>query len=274
MEKFQVYIERRQMKKKVIKAVLLLLAVTLTLNAQVNTEILREEEKNDDHFKLKLGLALALYKGNTNLFWLDSNLRLDYKRSKYTLFLEANLAYGEKQGESHLNKGFVHIRGIRELTKRFMLEVFVQEEFNRFIRLKERNLLGGGIRLSLIRHKNKKKNIDIDVTAGVGLMYEKERYDKAGEGLDKADASRMKSTNYFSFDIQVDKFTLDSITYFQFNTAGENSTRVYSDIQFLVRLSKVLSYTAGLNYRYDSNPAPTVKNYDIQITNGLTVILK
>ncbi|MCP4155231.1 MAG: DUF481 domain-containing protein [bacterium] len=254
----------------IIIIVLLLLPGTL-LKGQVNTENFRKDD-DKDAIEVKCGLSLALYKGNTDIFRLSSNLNINYTKGKNYAFLVGNITYGEKSKSSYINKGFSHQRFIRKLSKRFMVEVLAQQEFNEFIKLKSRFLIGGGLRTLLF--KSEKENSGIAISIGTGLMWETEKYNKSGDTVIKEDSSLFKSTNYLSLNCRLNKaVTLRDVTYIQVNIGGESSTRITSDLNFEVKLSKKLSYTAKCKYRYDSTPPIGIKDYDIQITNGLAFTL-
>lgn len=258
-------------KAKSILMTFLVLLPGIMLNGQINTEKFRKDHKGDS-FEVKWGLSLALYKGNTDLFRVETDLNISYYKGKNYIFLLGNITYGEKKKKSYINKGFAHLRGIRRLSDRFMFELFVQEEFDKFILLNRRTLIGGGIRTLI--YKYKKGDSGIAINTGIGFMFEKERFDEPGEAVKKADTSMFKSTNYISVNYIINKLLrAGNLTYLQFNTGHLKSTRIYSDLNLDIKLSKVLGYNAKLNYRYDNNPPPTVKKYDIQIKNGLTLKL-
>jgi Protein of unknown function, DUF481 len=259
-------------RKRVILCMFMMFIIpSFLMVGQVNTEKLRKDNVKN-HFEMNLGASMVLHKGNTDIFAMDTKLRLDYQHGHYAVFLVGQLAYGEKNNDSYLNKGFAHLRGVRNLGKRFKIEIFLQEEFNKFINLEERSIIGGGFRLHIIQHKKAKSSFDF--STGFGLMYEKERFSQSDLNLKKEDTSFFKSTNYISLKYSHNKFTLGNVSYIQLNIGEEESTRIYSDLNFAVKLSKVLSYTADINYRYDSNPAPNIENYDFKLKNGLTLTIK
>ncbi len=248
----------------------LLLLPAVVLNGQVNTEKFRVD-KDEDNFEVKVGLLLSLRKGNMDIFRVDSNLGISYNKGKNYLFLVGNLTYNEKNKAATINKGFAHLRGIRRLSKRVMLELFTQQEFNEFILLKSRTLAGAGVRYLLYKYDG--KNSGLAVNLGVGAMWEGESFDKAGDQVMKENTNLFKATNYLSFTYECKTFTLGNVTYLQFNMGKEKSTRLYSDIKLNVKLSKKLSWTSSLYYRRDNNPPMGVKNYDLQLKNGLTLTL-
>jgi len=259
--------------KKIVKLYIVLFVVVMLfglLNGQVNIEKQRKA-KNEKLFETILGFSMTLYKGNTDMFIFNTDVRFDLNRGRNSGFVIGKLSYGEKNDESYLNKGFIHIRYIRNISRKFMLESFAQMEFNDFILLNRRSLAGFGIRLHLLEKKI--KSGDINLYLGSGLMFENEIFNTSSEDILKEETSLYKSTNYISVSYSSDKFSISDVTYLQTNIGDEVSTRIYSDLIFAVRLSKKLSFTTSFTYRYDNNPAPTVKNYDIQLKNGLKLIL-
>lgn len=249
--------------------ILLIILPGIMLNGQVNTEKFRKDN-GEDTFGVKWGLSLALYKGNTDLFRVDTDLNINYSKGKNYVFLVGNVTYGEKKNETYVNKAFVHLRAIRRFSKRFMFELFAQEEFNELILLNRRDIIGAGVRVLV--YKYEKGDSGLAINAGTGFMWEKERFKETAGIVKKDDASMFKSTNYISVNYVINKvLKAGNLTYVQFNTSGIKSTRVYSDLNLEVKLSKILGFTTAVNYRYDNNPPLTVKRYDIQIKNGLSL---
>ena len=149
------------------------------------------------------------------------------------------------------------------------MPVITTWEFNDFIRLEKRELVGAGLRIHIFDLNGEWGSFNL--YSGIGVMYESEKFNISSDDIKKKDSSLLKSTNYISIKYNSKKFSINNVTYFQTNFEKNSSTRINSDLQFSVKLSKILSYTAGINYRYDSYPAPSVKNYDLQIKNGLKI---
>ncbi len=247
----------------------LVLLTAITLSGQVNTEKFRKDGEKDG-ISIACSLGMALHKGNTDLFRINGDININYFKGNNYLFLIGHLAQGEKNGEKYLNKGFAHLRGIHRFSKRLMAEVFTQEEFNKFILLKRRFLIGGGLRVLLF--KQEKGNHGIAFNAGVGLMWEKELFNHPNGEFRKEDTRMVKSTNYLSIDWKLSEtVNFQTVSYIQFNVGKEKSTRLTTDVTFDVKLVKALSYYASFHYRHDSTPPLLVKNYDIYITNGITL---
>lgn len=253
-------------------AATLILACTLAAAGQVNTEQYRSLAEKEG-FGGILDLSLSWYKGNTDLLAGDVEMQLHYNKGKYQSFLRGILKYGEKGDEEYINMGFLHLRGIRKFNDRFMGEIFIQEEFNKFILLEERTLAGGGLRYRVCctEKKGPQKKNSLHLYLGSGLMWERETFSQAEDGSKKEESSRLKSTSYISLDCGFGGRTgLNLVSYFQFNLDELATLRILADLGFEFKLSSRLSYKTKLSYRFDNRPPATVKKYDIQVSNGLS----
>lgn len=254
-----------------ILAVMLIFLLSFNSYAQVNTEKFRSDD-NGDGFGGSVDLSLAWYKGNTDVIAADTELGLHYNKNKNQFLMQGILKYGEKNKESYIEMGFLHLRGIRKLSKKIMVEAFLQKEFNKFILLNSRNVAGAGMRFELWKAEageGEKKKV-FACQWGTGFMWEDETYARADDGSKKEDVSLLKSTNYLSLDYHAGPTKLGIVSYFQFQVEEIAAFRNFSDMYFKAKLSTRLSFIGKINFRYDNQPPVTVEKYDIQITNGLS----
>ena len=146
-------------------------------SAQVNifdAETARQMELGPGWYN-NIALNLTAHAGNTDLLTLKTRFRSDYLAAKYHLFIMGNLHQGSKDGKSFINKALIHLRGIQSVSRDFAVETFVQKQFNDFILLQDRNLVGGGLRIAPLR-KIAKSESDraFNPYIGIGLMWEDE----------------------------------------------------------------------------------------------------
>ena len=117
--------------------------------AQVNTEEMRKLE-------LKTGLTvtgvlnLQIAKGNSEFFNYNSQLRFDYRKNKWYTFLISDFKKGKLDDNKFINKGFTHYRNVFSFDKTITSEIFLQIEYDEFIKLKQRELVGAGLRIKPI----------------------------------------------------------------------------------------------------------------------------
>ncbi len=235
-------------------------------SAQINIETLRKTDM-DEGFNLDIKTDVGILAGNSNARQLSGSVRPDYYKDIYHLFLIAEGSRGDTDNKLYKNKGFIHARGQGSITDIVALETFVQEEFNDFINLEERTLYGAGTRLSpFVSSSDEKKDTDFTLHLGVGLMYEIERY------KDDDDTYLLRSTNYLSGKWEIhERLLFSATTYYQVDTNYAADFRIIVDGSFVVDITEKLKLTLSVNYRFDNKPPEDIKNFDIEIINGLAI---
>jgi hypothetical protein len=245
-------------------------------HAQVNTEAMRQEDlKPGFHFNASGDVGYV--GGNSSLFQNRSNLRLDYTKEGGQLFLVANYHLGMKDELLFINKGFSHLRAVKSLHSAIYGELFIQREFNEFIQLKDRILLGSGLRikwneLAIFGELSEK----LTLVSGVGLMWEREEIDAGPAGTEGDPvhgelASLLRSTNYVVLDWAPNStIGLMTTAYLQFDTQRLDDYRILARSTLKVGLTKRLSLTLDINLRNDSEPPGDVEPLDLELRNGFS----
>ncbi len=235
--------------------------------AQVNIESMRKSEGRG--FQSNLAFNLGYISGNSEIFNMKTNLRSDLFLENYNFFIIGNYQRATSKNKLSLNKGFVHVRGLRSLNRFIKVEVFTQKEFNDFLLIKNRDLLGSGLRFE---YKNwdtvSRPASKLTVNLGTGVMWERELFNKK----DIQDTRIIRSTNYLSLKyVWEERLTFQAISYYQVNTKRRNDYRILSDGSLGITITKQVMITTGLNFRYDNEPPIAVKKYDMELTNGLLI---
>lgn len=237
------------------------------LYAQINTEVMRRQALQSG-LSGEFSLQGSYKKGNTNVFDLGSGLRLDYFLEKYHFFSVASYTHGEKDDQKYENKGFVHVRGLRQWNKHWMTEIFIQEEFNEFLRLSERTLLGSGFRIALPIKNEKAEQTHGHIFFGLGAMWERERY----RDQVKPNSNLLRSTNYLSMHWKLSETVSSILTiYYQVAVNQINDYRILAESGLSFKLFGNVEFKIQMNYRFDNEPPPQVKKYDIELKNGILV---
>lgn len=260
--------------KQITIIAVLFLILSMNAFSQINTEIYRSS-MDEDGIKGKINFSYAHYTGNADLKLLKGGFRLDHLKKSYNTFLVANLDYGESDGISNLSKGFSHLRSIRKLNQMFSGELFVQKQYDKFIYLKNRDLLGGGLRISSnFKSREEGPALKVNFNLGIGLMYEHEKYDREDEEF-PADLIEntyvTRSTNYISMNaVYNEKIKLNLIGYYQVDIEDFNNYRILTEGNLEIPLYKNLSFSINASFRYDNHPFSDLKRHDFQLTNGLS----
>ena len=170
-------------------------------------------------------------------------------------------AVGQAYKNIITNKGFAHLRITKDLFTNYRMEVFTQYEFNEFLLLNDRYLLGTGLRIGL-------QNSELlNTYIGTGLMVEKEIYD-----LDSnQEKNLLRSTNYIKNNIVLSSnIDLSSTAYFQIASSDLNDYRILYDGGLDFHVNESFAFTIELKYRYDNDPQGNLGSGYIQISNGMS----
>jgi|APTNR8051073442_1049403.scaffolds.fasta_scaffold18686_2 putative salt-induced outer membrane protein YdiY len=248
--------------------VLLFLFFAISAYSQVNTEAIRSS-KIDDGFRSRIDLLFGLNSGNSEFISGEAKLRLDYIQSNYRTFLAGELAYKEGNNAVISDKGFLHGRYIYKLDSLLEPELFIQKEFNEFVLLSDRNLLGAGVRLTLSNTDFvADSSAEIDIYLGSGIMYEMEEINIIPTQITEI----IRSTNYMTITWKPsENFLLNSVTYFQVDINRLNDHRILNDTKLQFKITKAVSFVFNMNYRFDKEPPQGIREYDLELKNGITV---
>ncbi len=211
-------------------------------------------------------LSLKVEDGNTQLMAASTGLKLQLTRGLSTNFILGNYEYGESDGVKDKNKGFLHLRHIRQTTKSHAWEGFLQASFNEFTKLSLRSLLGAGVRLTLGEVSDRRASY-----LGLGAFYEHEELDTdEPDEANSEDAIRANSYLVFKYHFN-DNVSLVSSTYFQPSLEDLSDHRAIEDLSLVSDLTKSLSLNVGIDIAYDSEPPVDVKKTDTSIKVGLVI---
>lgn len=232
-------------------------------HSQVNTEVLRRSDLTPG-FHHTAQLDLGMVAGNSEFLKLKTSFRLDFVCQHYYSFGVIQYQRGTKSQKKFINKGFIHLRNIRRLTDRFSGELFVQNEFDDFILLKDRNLAGGGLRTVLIQPDS--TNQKLRLFLGNGAMWENEKLNTNPVSQTKI----IRSTNYLSFQTRLNNMiNLNFVGYYQVNLKSLRDYRILIESSLGFNVTKSFTFQTNFNLRFDNEPPATIKKYDLELTNGL-----
>ena len=146
--------------------------------------------------------------------------------------------------------------------------MFLQKQFNESILLRDRNLAGGGVRISVLTQRTDTKNTGLNLYLGIGGMWENETINDKEHG--EVETNLIRSTNYISATWRIDRrFSVVITGYFQPYTQRPSDFRVLSESRFEFHVTQTVSINTRLNIRYDSEPPTDVEAHDVEIVNGL-----
>jgi putative salt-induced outer membrane protein YdiY len=200
-------------------------------------------------FSGQLDLSLNGSEGSTDKQEYGVATRLQWHQpERYTNFLLLDGSYGEVNGVTNTEKGFIHGRHIRPLTGKLDGELFAQAEKNRFSRLTLRTLAGGGARLTLIDRPEQGL-----VIGGLGAFWSREEIDDsyADEGSD----TRWRANGYLVAKYRFSPTAqLTNTLYYQPALDEMADYRLIEQFGLSVTLTDALSLGFAIDHAYDSRP--------------------
>ena len=227
-----------------------------SLFCQVNTESMRGQHDTLGTYQ-NMDLSFSYISGNSEIMVLNGSYRVDYySQSTWHGFFVAKYDRAfEKSQDDFSNKGFGHLRAVNQFRPQIHMEGFLQKEFNYFIDLEDRVLIGGGFRFNPFEQ----------FFIGIGAMHETEIYQNISE-----EQNFIKSTNYINYSLQViEKVTIENVFYYQFKLETIDHYRLLWDGKLSFQGSDWLFFHINCKYRYDmSDINPQGSSY-FEITNGL-----
>ena len=242
----------------------------LEIPAQINVftaETMRQLNKETGFYN-KARIDFTYHSGNTVTQAFKLRYRTDYVRSNYHLFAVNDFQVRSKDSNVFINQGMIHGRSIRSIKPKQMLEAFVQKQFNQSILLKDRSLLGGGLRFQLFDQSPNKTNSNLGVYVGVGAMWEYEKIEDVGSVA--LATNLIRSTNYISLNYAISgQSMLEITTYYQVNFTDQKDFRVLTEVNLNYQLTKKVQTFTSLNSRYDNEPPQKLFVHDLQINNGI-----
>jgi|FLOH01.1.fsa_nt_gi hypothetical protein len=247
-----------------------------SLQAQINTEAMRQQDLGlGSHFML--GANLSFIQGNSSIFQSHLKSRWDYILARSNFFIILNQKISRKDDKVFINQGFGHIRAVKNVTHKLQGELFLQQEYNEFINLQSRKLIGLGIRVS---HQNPTQVPNnpaaLAFVLGLGFMFEQEEMDAGplgllGDPVHGELARLLRSSNYVVVKwAPSPSLSVTTTSYYQVDTRRLADYRMLSQSQARLGLTEKLALNFTLNLRYDSEPPANIENLDLEFSQGLT----
>ena len=246
---------------------LLTIVIVPNLNAQVNTEKFRKYYTSEG-FLYNMRATFSLKAGNSEYGSINFTGRIDHNGKKFDQFIVADIEYKSGANEQITNKGFAHIRGMWNIATRTNLEFFLQREYDKFIDLNSRNLIGTAIKYRLVEVQSSNDSTNtFDINVSMGVMYEGENYNSSPENINK---QLIRSTNFISADWLIkDKLNLTGVVYYQPAFSNFNNFRVATWLTFEFAVIKRFYIVFEISYKYNSRPVNDIKPFDLSIENGI-----
>ena len=185
-------------------------------------------------------------------------------KNRYVLLTDG--AFTRVSGNDVINRGFAHARYTRMFIPRLGLDVFVQEQFNEFTRLRARIVGGGGARVDMVHRKVTQSWL------GSGYMAEYELNDTVAGDPHPARVVNHRWTSYAVLQIELLAETLvfRNTAYAQPRLDDFTDVRVLENAQIEARLADgAFAFGIDFGVQFDSRPPQEVVRTDLSLGSYL-----
>lgn len=242
-----------------------LIIFAINILAQVNTEKYRTPDEKVG-FSGFLEISGTVKTGNSEKTEAGIDGRVDWKTIGSTTFLVFESDYEWVNGRRSSDEGLLHLRHVRNLVNDLSLEAFGQVNYDKKILIKNRELVGAGIRYKLFDFEKS------DIAVGTAYMFEHENYDLSKSVTHPAEVRVSRWSNYISFYLQFNPYvTFGGVIYYQPMFSNFSDYRLLNENSLMVRLTEVFSLSVNFKLRHDSIPPDGIKKTDTETNFGLTI---
>ena len=205
----------------------------------VNMESSRKENLIGSHLQINVGLNGSSGTVDRTNYSLEG--RVDVNSINWQRFAIFSYKREEKDDSITSNNTFMHLRGVRKLSPLVAIEGFIQLSEKPLQKIKRRELIGAGIRLSPYK----------SIKIGLGLFNENEEriLSEARETV------RINSYLTNSFNIS-ESASFDSTLYIQPDVEDFSEIRSYLVLGLRLKISERFSSIITYENTYDSSPPP------------------
>ncbi len=259
--------------------ILSFLLVSFVANGQlVNVEKQRKAAKPGWQGSIEFGFNMVKNTRNISQFSNDVSIQYMHKRHIILILNDITLLRIKSTEKNYdlINKNFQHIRYNYRLSDSGIAtyELFVQNQQNKIRYIRERFLIGSGLRFRVLNSKK------INFYIAPLIMYE---YEQLSDSL-KSYSRMIKGDFYMSGNLKInDRVSLTHVTYYQPALYDLGSSvkfelfkdfRLYSETNLNFNIiKKHLDYSLNFELSYDSRPPEELRNYPLfyNFANKLTI---
>ena len=205
----------------------------------VNMESSRKEGLIGSHFQINIGLNGSSGTVDRTNYILEG--RVDVNSDKWQRFGILSYKREEKDDSITSNNTFLHLRGVRKISPLLAVEGFIQLSEKPLQKIKRRELIGAGIRLSPYK----------SIKVGLGVFNEDEE-----RVLSKSrETVRINSYITNSFNIS-ESASFESTLYIQPDIEDFSELRSYLVLGLRLKISERFSSIITYENTNDSSPPP------------------
>lgn len=264
---------------------LTLLCASAQAHAQVNTEKFHLGKEEHEGWQAELASRLALTRGNVNVTDISGTISVrhqtlwpleEWERALPTppprvlarrWSFVGSLRRARALERIFSNQAFAHARWTRMWTRRLGAELFTQLQFDEFIALRMRLLVGGYARYVPVRTTH------FRLAIGTGYMPEYERFDTETVGPSYRNPRlNHRWSNYLMIAANVSPMLQCQLTsYVQPRFDRFHDVHMLHSLIASLEVMQHVALTLTAEVQADLEPPPTIEPVDVRITPGLSM---
>ena len=224
----------------------------VTMSQVVNVESKRQSDASG--ISGSIGTSFE-YNSSKQVDWEFSNTSyLQWDNINFSVLFLNEINFDRAGGVDFSNDGYQHLRISRHLNNRYSLESFAQNQFDPVRNIKNRKLLGLGLRYRIFNQN----------FIGVSNFYENELL-SSDERF-----STVRLNLYIRLNLKINELvSLIFTNYIQPDIINLEDLKLSNETDIRFKISKRLSFSNSWSISYDSYPSNGVPNYIYNIQNGL-----
>ncbi|MEN9685550.1 MAG: hypothetical protein RLZZ28_1336 [Bacteroidota bacterium] len=229
-------------------------------------------KKAQTDFQLSSGLEVD--RQQITLWDATNKAEFMLQKNRELLILSGSYRFTYNGPDDILNAGFVHLRFRHNYKNKYQPETFFQYQWDSQRGLAYRTLAGMNMRYNLW------KGDKWDFNAGLGLMYEEEKwnYDAVDSTKKPADTSPItnrfiKINSYIRMDVKIGSNSDMAMNIFLQTLPDSFQPRIAPHIQWNIKAGKHTGFSIGFSGVYDEAPVVPIHRFYYSFTNSLTISL-
>jgi hypothetical protein len=221
-------------------------------------------------FNFNFNTGLEIDKQKSTLYDASNTAEMMLQKNRELFLLASSYRFTYNGPEDILNAGYVHLRYRHNYKNHLQPESFIQYQWDNKRGLEKR--LVGGMNLRYNFWKGDK----VDFNAGLGLMYETERWNFEGVDSGKIPNNPVPITNHF---IKINSYIrLDwkpndhneiAFNVFFQTKPDRFDPRIAPHVQWNIRAGKHIGFSISFSGIYDDAPVVPIDHFYYSLTNSI-----
>lgn len=223
--------------------------------------------KSKTSFNLSSGLEVD--KQQITLWDATNTAEMMWQKKKELLIAAASYRFTYNGPDDILNAGFIHLRYRHNYKNKYQPETFVQYQWDNKRGLAYRTLAGLNIRYNFWKGNR------WDINAGLGLMYEEEKWNYAAVDSNKIPVNATPITNrliklnsYVRLDWKASENSDIAINIFLQTKPDVFKPRIAPHIQWNINAGKHIGFSVSFSGIYDEAPVVPIHRFYYSMSNS------